>query len=126
MRKLLFTNLLLFCTILIGCATTENFEKKLNIYVGKTETQLVAGEGIPTSMYENEGIRYLTYSQTESGVIPGTPPNVSTTYIAGKAYTRTTGGTQAIGYTNTCLVTFTIVNKIVTTYQYKGNSCRSY
>lgn len=107
MRILLF----LFALLLAGCATTENFEKKVSIYVGQTETQLVAAEGIPTSMYENEGTRYLTYTHTESGVTPGTPPNVSTTYIGGKAYTRSTGGTSAIGYTNNCSVTFTIVNK---------------
>ena len=109
-----------------GCATTENFEKKVSVYVGQTETQLVAAEGIPASMYENEGTRYLTYTRTESGVIPGTPPVISTTYIAGKPYTRSSGGTQTIGYTNSCSVTFTIVNKIVTGYQYKGNSCRAH
>jgi hypothetical protein len=124
MRKLLPLLIVIF-SLLAGCATTENFEKKLNVYIGKSETQLVTQEGIPTSMYENEGVRYLTYSQTESGVIPGFPPQVSTTYIGGKAYTRSIGGSLPIGYTNSCSVTFTIVNKVVMSWQHKGNACRS-
>ena len=122
MRKLL----LLLTSLLTACATTENYEKILSTNIGKPETALVATWGIPTSMYENEGVRYLTYTQTESGYIPGTNPTVSTTYIGGKAYTRSVGGSQGVGYTNTCSTTFTVVNKIVTNYSYKGNSCKSY
>jgi hypothetical protein len=121
-----FLIVILSILAIAGCATTANFEKKANALVGKNETELVAIQGIPTSMYENEGIRYLTYSYSESGVIPGIAPQVTTTYIGGKPYTTSSGGTQAIGYTNSCSVTFTIINKIVTTYQYKGNSCRAY
>jgi hypothetical protein len=118
--------LLALATLLTGCATTENYENGLKTMIGKPETTLVAAWGIPTSMYENEGIRYLTYTQTDSGFVPGTPPTVSTTYIAGKAYTRSVGGSQGFGYTNTCTTTFTVVNKLITSYQFKGNSCKTY
>ena len=124
MKKLLVTVIAVIG--LIGCATTENFEKKVSVHVGQTENQLVAAEGIPTSMYENEGIRYLTYSRSESGVIPGQPARANTVMIGGKPYTNMVGGTPAIGYSSSCTVIFKVVNKVVVSYEYKGDSCRSY
>ncbi len=125
MQKLL-PALFLAAGLLVGCATTENFEKKVSVYVGKTENHLVAAEGIPSSSYELDGTKYLTYSKSESGVIPGTPARANTNYINGKAYTTMVGGSPAIGYTNTCSVTFTVVNKVITGYTYKGNDCKAY
>lgn len=123
--RLIFA-LLLVMSFLAGCATTANFEKKLNGYLGKTESQLVAEEGIPQGSYEADGVRFLTYSRSEFGYIPGQPPVTTTTYIGGKAYTNTSGGTQAIPYAYSCTVTFTIVNKLITSWKHSGNACKSY
>jgi hypothetical protein len=112
--------------LFIGCATTANYEKMLQTTIGMSETNLVARFGIPQGSYENEGIRYLTYSRSESGVIPGQPARANTVVIGGVPYTNMVGGTPSIGYTNSCSVTFTIINKSVARYQYKGNDCKAY
>ena len=124
MNKFLFNSFLTL--LLVGCATTANYEKMLQTTLGMSENNLVARFGIPQGSYENDGIRYLTYSRSESGVIPGQPARANTVVIGGVPYTNMVGGTPSIGYTNSCSVTFTIVNKLVTAYRYKGNDCRAY
>ena len=124
MNKFLFNSF--FALLLVGCATTANYEKMLQTTLGMSENNLVARFGIPQGSYENDGIRYLTYSRSESGVIPGQPARANTVVIGGVPYTNMVGGTSSIGYTNSCSVTFTIVNKLVTAYRYKGNDCRAY
>lgn len=113
-------------SFLVGCATTANYEKILKTTLSKSEKELVAAWGIPQGSYESEGVRYLTYSRSESGVIPGQPARANTTYINGKAYTNMVGGTSAIGYTNACTTIFKIEKKVVVSYEYKGNDCKAY
>ncbi|QWD62905.1 hypothetical protein [Polynucleobacter sp. MWH-UH25E] len=112
--------------LLAGCATTANYEKILQTTIGKPEKDLVAAWGIPQGSYENEGVRYLTYSRSESGVIPGQPARANTVMIAGKPYTNMVGGSPSIGYTNACTTIFKIENKIVVSYEFKGNDCKAY
>jgi hypothetical protein len=109
-----------------GCATTANYEKVLQTTIGKSEKDLVAAWGIPQGSYENEGVRYLTYSRSESGVIPGTPARANTVMIGGKPYTNVVGGSPAIGYTNACTTIFRIEKKFVVSYEFKGNACTAY
>lgn len=68
--------------ILAGCATTAKFEEILNSYVGKPERSLIAGWGIPDSVYESGGTKYLTYSQSHSSYVAGLPPTYHTTCVA--------------------------------------------
>jgi len=124
MKKLLAIFIAIFG--ISGCATTSNYEKVLQTTIGKSEKDLVAAWGIPQGSYENEGVRYLTYSRSESGVIPGQPARANTVTIAGKSYTNMVGGSPAIGYTNACTTIFKIENKVVVNYEYKGNYCRAY
>jgi len=109
-----------------SCATTANYEKILQATLGKSETALVAAWGIPQGSYENEGVRYLTYSRSDSGVIPGQPARANTVMIGGKPYTNMVGGSPAIGYTNACTTIFKIEKKIVISYEHKGNDCKAY
>jgi hypothetical protein len=109
-----------------GCATTANYDKLMKTTIGKSEKDLVAALGIPQGSYESEGVRYLTYSRTESGVIPGTPARANTVVIGGVPYTNMVGGTPAIGYTNACTTIFKIENKVVVSYEFKGNACVAY
>lgn len=124
MSKLLLS-VMAIAALLTGCATTEKYEAKLNSMIGMQETELVADWGIPNGMYEADGVRYLSYTNTESGYVRGTAPVTRTTIINGKAYTNTTGGTPGYGYTNSCTTTFTVVNKKVTAWKNKGNDCTS-
>lgn len=125
MRKFL-PALLGALTILSGCATTEKYEKGLKTLVGKQESQLVSMWGLPTGMYEADGIRYLTYTQSETNYIAGTPGKTTTTYYLGRPITNTTVGTQGYSYTNSCSTTFTVINKIISSYRFEGNACRSH
>ena len=113
-------------SMIFGCATTENYDKILQTTIGMPEKGLVASWGIPQGSYENEGVRYLTYSRSESGVIPGQPARANTVMIGGKSYTNMVGGSPAIGYTNACTTIFKVENKMVVSYEFKGNDCKAH
>lgn len=122
MKNRLFI-LLAFALTIAGCATSENYGKRLDTWVGSKESSLVATWGTPDSFYEADGIRYLTYSSNNSGYVAGIPPRTTTTYINGKAYTNTVGGTQGYMHNKSCSTTFTVTNGVITNWKFKGNDC---
>lgn len=121
MKKLIF----LFALLLSGCATTANYEKILSSWVGSSESSLISSWGPPSSVYESDGIKYLTYRKSSSGYIPGAAPSYQTTFVGNTAYTTPVGGYSGFAYNNNCSTTFTVNNKTITNWRYEGNACRS-
>jgi len=120
MRQLVF---LAVAWIVSGCATTENYEKILDTWVGSTEGQLVQAWGPPAGFYESGTTRYLTYTKSRSGYVPGTAPTYQTTIIGNTAYTSSYGGSPGFSYSRHCKTTFTIQNGVISTWRYEGNDC---
>jgi hypothetical protein len=121
MKKVIF----LLTLILSGCATTANYEKLLSSWVGSPESALISSWGPPSSVYESDGTKYLTYSKSNSGYIPGVAPSYQTRYVGNTAYTTPIGGYSGFVYNNNCSTTFTVSNKTITNWRYEGNACRS-
>ena len=118
MRKALVAGIVGF-GLLAGClATTSKYEDKLKTWVGESESVLVAKWGVPDSFYEAGSTKYLTYNYRNTGYVPPKTTN----YGFGSAYSSTSRG---YSYDNQCKTTFTIVASKVTSWRYKGNSCRS-
>ena len=124
MKKLLLF-LIVTTGFLTGCATREKYVNKLNTLVGKQESQLVSMWGMPTSMYEADGLRYLTYTRSETVYIAGTPAKTTTTYYLGKPIPFQTVGTSDYSYTKDCTTTFTVINKVISSFRIQGNDCLS-
>ena len=55
------TFLFMFSGLLSGCATVEDVRKRLGTFHGLTENDLVQRWGIPTSVYEKDGVRHVQY-----------------------------------------------------------------
>ncbi len=109
--------------LLAGCATTENYEKILGTWVGSSEQQLIQSWGPPSSVYESGGQKYLTYTKSRSGYIPGTSPTYQTQIIGNTAYTTSSGGSPGFAYTKSCKTTFTIQGTRISGWRYEGNNC---
>ncbi len=114
---------LIAAVFLAGCATSENYEKVLDTWVGSTEAELVSSWGPPNSFYESDGTRFLTYVRSRSGYIPGTAPTYQTTIIGNTAYTSSYGGSPGFSYSKHCKTTFTISGGTISTWRYEGNNC---
>jgi len=123
MRKILLTLLVL---ILSSCAAMnkEAYEKKLKTWVGKSETHLVSQWGVPGSVYELNGNKFLTWTQSSSTTMPGTQPTYKTTMIYGTAHTTAIGGSSPYTINFHCKTTMTIRNNVVQAWRWEGNSCR--
>ena len=117
----------LIMLFLSGCfATTKKYEAVLRSWVSSSEDELISSWGVPDSFYEAGGKRYLTYSNSRSGYVPGTPPTMYTTSVYGNTgYTTAYGGTSGFSYNNHCKTTFTVVDGKITSWTWKGNSCTS-
>jgi hypothetical protein len=123
MKRLLSQVLLLSSLLLVGCATTQNYEKVLDTWVGAKETELVSNWGVPDGFYESGSTKYLTYKNSSSGYVEGTPANYTTTIVGGMAYTTSSGGTSGYSYNYNCDTTFSIRNGTISSWSYKGNNC---
>lgn len=118
-------SLVLLLCLLIGCATTANYEKILNSWMGMSENSLVSSWGPPNNFYESGGTRYLTYAKSRSGYVPGVAPSYQTSFVGNTAYTTQVGGYPGFIYSANCSTTFTINNGVITSWRYEGNACRS-
>ncbi len=98
--------------MLVACATTGNYEKILQTWMGLSESRLVAAWGPPTSVYNlPDGGKMLTY------MYPGGTRSSS-------QYNAITHSVDTTTYW--CKTTMTINSSgIITNWMWKGNSCKA-
>lgn len=111
--------------LLIGCATTENFENMLKTWVGASEGELIRKWGIPTNTYTLEATKFIEYYQSRGVYIPPTRPSYNTSVIGNTIYTTPVGGSPGGYIEYECKVTFELQNSIVSSWSYEGNDCKS-
>ena len=116
---------LVAAALLAGCATTENYQRRANSWIGATELSLVRAWGSPTNVYETGGRKFITYSQSRSMQIAGVQPTYSTTRIGNTYYTQASGGMPAQDIGLHCTITFEVLNDVVVTWNAQGNYCVS-
>ncbi len=114
----------LFC-FAAGCATTENYEKILRSWVGAEELALVRKWGPPQNVYENGGVRFLTYERSAQGYVPGTAPTYQTTRIGNTYTTQAVGGSPGYAYSQRCTTTFEVSSGRIVSWRWEGNACRA-
>ncbi len=108
-----------------GCATQEKYQQILNTWSGQSESSLVSTWGVPSSVYEANGLKYLTYRRGSTGYLPGTPGTAQTTFVGNTAYTSFYGGTSGMVLNFNCETTFIISEGVVAKWTYQGNACVS-
>ena len=114
-------------TLLSACETTENYEAKLNPWIGKSEKELVMSWGIPDKQYQlDPATKMISYVRHQTIVYPGTVSPC----IANVGRNGTVVGScgpdfppEAESYY--CETIFTIVQGRVSHWGHKGNDCRS-
>lgn len=94
---------------LVGCATTENYEKTLNSWVGAKADELISVWGPPRkSSRLSDGGRVLEYFQSSSTVYYNTDLNTFH------------------NIENACKTLFIVnANGIIARWRWQGNACRS-
>ncbi|MDC3273543.1 hypothetical protein OAU49_02725 [Alphaproteobacteria bacterium] len=114
MNKFIIISLLIF---LSSCTTKLEHQNMLQSWVGHKETDILDAWGTPTKHYETAGVKYLTWSNNSSFVMPG---NAYTTYGYG---TATTSYTPSIPINLNCDITMIIKEGIIVSGKSKGNNC---
>lgn len=106
--------------VLGGCATTANYEKILNSYMGQSKATLVTNWGVPSGTYQlDEKTELLKYS-TEQYVVNNYTPIDNSAFSRGFA-----SGYNSRNGKYWCDTTFTITNGVVSNWQYNGNMCKA-
>ena len=116
-RKILLP--LIVSALFAGCATTGNFEKRMEAKKGLSKEQLIDEMGIPAKEYKSESFEILEYYQSDTITLPR---NSVSTVSGNTLYTNTTGGSYPVD----CKLEFKLINGVVTNYRYAGALCRSY
>jgi hypothetical protein len=131
--------------VLSGCATTENYEKILNSWVGSNADNLVMKWGPPANFYPlSNGGRVIEYNTQRNVQIGGYTTIVpQTTYNSGTASAYGTGGSAYGTYSGTsttyvqkttparniamqCITRFTInAEGTITNWAWQGNDCKA-
>jgi hypothetical protein len=122
MKKLL---IIFLGIVIVGCATTANYEKILSSWVGANELDLVRAWGAPDNQYETSGTKFLTYQKSENIYMPGTAPTYTTTMIGNTPHTTAVGGTRPYNIQTSCKTTFEINNGKVVNWRWEGNGCKA-
>ncbi len=115
--------ILILGLFITGCTTKQDHEDILNSWLGSSEEDIVTSWGPPNGFYENGDTRYLTWSESRSGVIPGTPTTYTTTNYGGIVTTSTNYGTAPIIVNTNCSITMIVQSGSIVNWTYKGNSC---
>lgn len=89
---------------LSGCTTTSGYEKKLALFYGISEIDLIMLLGTPQQVYEAGGRKFLTYSFSKSVMVPA--------------------GEGSIENTKSCQTTFEVEKGIVSDQPGKGTPAK--
>lgn len=116
---------IVLAVVMTGCATTEQFEKNLNSFVGQPETALIANWGPPQNAYETGGVKFLSWSNQRNVPIPGVSPTYQTSCVGTNCTTYAVGGSPGYNVNMRCTVIMTIQEGKVTNWRYQGNDCRA-
>jgi hypothetical protein len=103
MRNLLWA--IIFVMVLLGCASTKEYEKTLDSWVNRSVTDLIQAWGMPTDvskLQDGKTIYSWSVNRDESTFIDGTVYNIR----------------------KTCDTTFTVNERgIIETWHFKGSEC---
>jgi hypothetical protein len=117
---------LLALALLAACATTENYEKKLNFWLGKSEKELVSSWGIPDKQYQvDPQTKMLSYAAHNAVVYPGAPATCTSTVKGNTVVSNCFGGLPPELEMQNCETVFTITEGVVRRWGHRGNNCRS-
>lgn len=130
-----FLLVLIIGIFLSGCATTANYERRLNTWLGHNADELVMSWGPPDRSYTlNDGSKVIEYARGHNVTIPFTTTNPTTTQHFGTfgstPYSGFSTGTQTTTTYHTfnqwCNTRFTVSPQgIIRNWTWEGNHCIS-
>jgi hypothetical protein len=123
--------------LLASCETTTAYNNKLNKWVGKSESDLIAAWGEPDSVFKlGQSQQIITYVKNSEVIIPAEETlynpdfNSTDTLYAPFSYQEDFALpiSTSDGYVvdNICQTSFHIKDGIVQSWQWKGNDCVAY
>ncbi len=115
------------------CATSQKYNQKLNLDIGKTSQQIISQYGNPTKIQHlANGDEIITYTSINYSLIPSPQYDFDNSfYTEDELFTPFTQGYNEIPIDdymgdivqNYCKTKFYLRNNVVTSWQWKGNSC---
>jgi hypothetical protein len=122
-KSLSFVLTIIACLFLSACASTEKYNKMIQQWIGSDEDTLIATWGAPSSSYQTDNAKYLTYDNLRNNYIPPTPSSVQIIRQGDAVFARPIPGSPGYSYTSECRTTFTLQNKKVVNVTATGNAC---
>ena len=97
---------IILAVVLSGCAYfKDKHDKYMNTWMGTSEQEMLSIWGGPSNVYENNGMKYITWARGGSVVFPSMDGSAGTVVPT------------------SCTRTFVFQNGIVVSWSYRGNDC---
>lgn len=126
LRKIMPLLFVLSFGLLAACTTTENYEAKLNTWVGKSEKELVMSWGVPDKQYQLDAhTKMLSYVSHQNVVYPGTFSPCVASVNRGMVVNSCGPEFPPTVESYHCETIFTLTDGKVTRWGHKGNNCRA-
>jgi hypothetical protein len=95
-------------------------QSELTHWIGRPEVELIGAMGAPNRSYDSGGVKFLTYEERRTEIIPGTPYGFGPSPFMYGGYG---GGFPPTATTLVCDTTFTIGGGLVRAFSLRGNAC---
>ena len=117
-------------SVVTACATTANYEAKLNTWIGHSTEELVDAWGYPSKkITAPNGNAVYVYNTAETYRTPAyVSPRYTTVTVRGNtAYATTTGGARYGGQVvrQQCTTWFEVNNNKIVKWRHQGSMCQA-
>lgn len=103
-----------------ACTPMPTLQERLMPWIGRSEVDLVAAFGVPAGTYEADGVKFLSFVQQSTRLVP-------VDYPFYRPYGRF-GPVMGPAYPATilvsCQVTFALRRGVVESFSFRGDGCR--
>jgi hypothetical protein len=105
--------------LLPACTPVPSLQERLQVWIGRSEVELVGSFGVPAGTYEVDGVKFLSFVQQRTRFVPGDYPF----HRPFGRFGPITGPTWSSTILVSCQVTFALRRGVVESFSFRGDGC---
>jgi hypothetical protein len=105
--------------LLAACTPVPTLQERLQVWIGRSEIDLVSAFGVPAGTYEVDGVKFLSFVQQRTQIVPGDYPF----YRPYGRFGPLAGPAWPATVLISCQITFAIRRGLVESFSFRGEGC---
>jgi hypothetical protein len=104
----------------LACTPVPPLQERLQVWIGRSEVDLVSAFGVPAGTYEVDGVKFLSFVQQRTQIVPADYPF----YRPYGRFGPIMGPAWPATILLACQVTFALRRGVVESFSFRGEGCR--